>query len=99
MKPCPECGQPIETNAVVCAKCGHDLANGVVPPAASSGRKPPPEVSGWDIEKPPPEMIEEALGTFNREEFLAEIREIDKTGGVRFEDFIGEIEEIVKRRE
>jgi hypothetical protein len=99
MKPCPECGQPSETNAVVCAKCGHALANGGAPAAATSGRKPPPEVNGWDIEKTPPEMIEEALGTFNQEEFLAEIREIEKTGGVRLEDFLGEIEEIVKRRE
>jgi predicted amidophosphoribosyltransferase len=99
VKPCPECGQPVETDAVICMNCGHALANGIVPPAASAGKKPPQEVSGWDIEKTPPEMIEKLLGTFNQEEFLAEIREIEKTGGVRFEDFIGEIEEIVKRRE
>jgi len=60
---------------------------------------PPPEMAGCIIEKVPPAMIEEAVSAFNEREFLAEVREIEQTGGVKFEDFIGEIEEIVKRRD
>jgi hypothetical protein len=81
--------------------CGHALANGTAPPTKNSVVKPlpPPEVRDWVIHKPPREMIEEMRRTFNQEEFLAELHEIERTGGVNFEDFIGEIEEMVKRRD
>ena len=56
---------------------------------------PPAEVSAWVIEKTAPEMIEHLRQTFNEGEFLAGVWEIEETGGLKFEDFIGEIEEIV----
>jgi hypothetical protein len=40
----------------------------------------------------PPEILEWARQTFNEEEFLAELREIEATGGLRLEDFIAEVE-------
>ena len=42
--------------------------------------------------KVPPEILEWARQTFDEEEFLAQVREIEKTGGLQLEDFIAEIE-------
>jgi hypothetical protein len=69
--------------------------------ATTPARKPPPppEVSEWILYPTPPELLEELRRTFNLEEFLADVREIERTGGVQFEDFIGELEEMVERRE
>jgi hypothetical protein len=101
MNPCPECGRPAAAEATTCAVCGHALANGVAPQRKKTAENPPPppEVSGWVIHKPSPEMIAEALQTFDEQAFLADVREIEQTGGVKFEDFIGAIEETVKRRD
>ena len=93
MNPCPECGHPIEGKA--CMNCGYALANGQV----KSPVRKPPEVSSWVIQKTPPEMIEEMRRTFHEEEFLVEAREAERSGGVPFEDIIGDIEEMVKRRD
>jgi hypothetical protein len=38
----------------------------------------------------PPEILEWARQTFDEEEFLGHIREIEATGGLRLEDFISE---------
>ncbi|MHB1424259.1 MAG: hypothetical protein ACYC3I_13880 [Gemmataceae bacterium] len=46
-----------------------------------------------------PEVMEWARRTFNEEEFLAGLREIETTGGLQFEDFIHELEQEVKPRE
>jgi hypothetical protein len=89
MTPCLECGQPTEAHA---PHCGH--AKGATPKPA-----PPAEVSGWTIEKTPPDLLEWARQTFDEAEYLAEVREIEQTGGVKFEEFIGEIEELVRRRD
>jgi hypothetical protein len=43
-------------------------------------------------ERIPPDILEWARQTFDEEEFLAQIREIEATGGVRLEHFIAEIE-------
>jgi hypothetical protein len=40
----------------------------------------------------PPEMLAWARQTFDEEEFLADIRDIETTGGVRLEDFLPELE-------
>ena len=40
----------------------------------------------------PPELVEWARQTLDEEEFLAEVREIEATGGQRLEDFIAELE-------
>ncbi len=60
---------------------------------------PPPEVANLVIEKVPQEIIQEVLGPFNREEFLAGLREIEETGGYQLEDFLEELEEAARRRE
>ena len=43
-------------------------------------------------EKVPPEILEWARQTFDEAEFLAHVREIEATGGLRLEDFIAELE-------
>ena len=43
-------------------------------------------------EKIPPEILEWARQTFDEEEFLAQVREIEATGGLPLEDFIAEVE-------
>jgi hypothetical protein len=40
----------------------------------------------------PPELLAWARQTFDEEEFLADIREIEATGGVQLEDFLPEVE-------
>ena len=40
----------------------------------------------------PPEMLAWARQTFDEGEFLADIREIEATGGVQLEDFLAELE-------
>lgn len=51
------------------------------------------------MEPVPAELLEWARQTFDEEDYQAGVREIQQTGGVRFEDFIGEIEERTKGRE
>ncbi len=43
-------------------------------------------------EKIPPEILAWARQTFDEGEFLARVREIEATGGLRLEDFIAELE-------
>ncbi len=43
-------------------------------------------------EKIPPEILEWARQTFDEEEFLAQVREIEATGGLPLEDFFAEVE-------
>jgi hypothetical protein len=43
-------------------------------------------------EKVPPEILEWARQTFNEQEFLTQVREIEAKGGLRLEDFIAELE-------
>ena len=43
-------------------------------------------------ERIPPEIMEWARQTFDEAEFLAQVREIEATGGLPLEDFIAEIE-------
>ena len=40
----------------------------------------------------PPDMVEWARQTFDKEEFLSNVREIEATGGLQLEDFIAELE-------
>jgi hypothetical protein len=97
---CPKCGHQAPVDAI-CPNRGTAAMNGGGRKMKSIGQKPPapPEAANWVIEKVPPEMIEEALGPFNLEKFMAEVREIEETGGHQLDDFIGEIEKIVKRRD
>jgi hypothetical protein len=59
----------------------------------------PAEVSGWTLYETPPDVLERARRTFDLEEHLAGVREIERTGGFRLEDILGEIEDRIKRRE
>lgn len=89
---CPKCGHEIATDST-CPNCGQTGVNG----AAKLPRRdppPPPELAGLKIERPTPEMLEEARRTFNEEEYLAAVREIQAGGGFTLEDFIDEIERI-----
>lgn len=43
-------------------------------------------------EKIPPEVLEWARQTLDEEAFLAGVREVEATGGLRLEDFIAEVE-------
>ena len=87
---CPTCGHETAPDAA-CPTCGHADVNGVAKPARRDP-PPPPELAGLVIERPTPEMIEEARRTFDEAEYLAGVREIEAGGGVTFEEIIAEIE-------
>ena len=40
----------------------------------------------------PPELLEWARQTFDEEEFLDQVREMEATGGLKLEDFLPEVE-------
>lgn len=48
-------------------------------------------------DKVSPDLLEWARQTFDEKEYLARVKELESNGGVRFESFIGEIEEMVRR--
>jgi hypothetical protein len=87
---CLTCGSETALDTT-CPSCGLAARNGATirrdPP-------PPPELAGVKFERPTPEMLEEARRTFNQEEYLAAVREIEAGGGFTLEDFIDEIERI-----
>src|SRR5262245_25966029 len=85
---CPKCGHAAVGDA--CPNCGHAMRNGAVPTRA----KPPapPEAANWVIYPTPPELLEHLRQTFDEAEFLAAARELEKTGGVRIDDLIAELE-------
>jgi hypothetical protein len=49
-------------------------------------------------QKTPPEIVEWARQTFDKEEFLKHVREIEEMGGLQLEDFITELEARVRSR-
>jgi hypothetical protein len=61
-------------------------------PDSSSESEPFPH------ESIPPEIVEWARQTFDEEDFLRQIREIEATGGLQFEDFIAEVEARVRSK-
>jgi hypothetical protein len=56
--------------------------------------KPDPSNSSepFPRERIPPDILEWARQTFDEEDFLAQVREIEATGGLSLEDFIAEVE-------
>jgi hypothetical protein len=62
-----------------------------------------PEQPGRDEplspESLPPDLLAWARQTFDEHEFMAGVREIRETGGLRFEDIIGEIEQRARARD
>jgi hypothetical protein len=88
---CPGCGHDLAAAASSCPACGRSL-NGVATPV--------PEGSEWlpshgqpPSEKLSPEVMEWARQQFNEEEFIADLREIEQTGGLELQDFIRELVE------
>lgn len=61
----------------------------------SDERSDPQEVPQSD--PVPPEMIAEFVQTFDEQELLREIREMEAGRVYKLEDFIGELEEIARR--
>jgi hypothetical protein len=57
-----------------------------------SAKPPPPEVANRVIDPVPPEVREHFLRTFDEAKYLAEIRELERTGGVDIDDLIAELE-------
>ena len=94
---CPKCGQGAAADSP-CPDCGDASANGSVKKSRVKP-PPPPEVADWVIEPVPPELAEEFLRTFDEAEYLAAVRELERTGGLRLEDFIDEIERIANGSE
>ena len=87
---CLECGHDAAPDGP-CPGCGQAFANG----AAKAHRikpPPPPELANMVFTPTPPEMAEELRRTFNEQEYLAEVREIERTGGVTFEEIMADIE-------
>src|SRR5262249_11673645 len=62
--------------------------------AQEQPRKPQPPDQSEPVprETIPPEIVEWARQTFDEAEFLARVREIEATGGLRLDDFIAEVE-------
>jgi hypothetical protein len=89
-KKCPKCGHEVAADAA-CPACANVTVNGVPKPVRRDP-PPPPELAGMVFERPTPEMIEEARRTFNEEEYLAAVREIEAGGGVQIDDLIAELE-------
>ncbi len=81
--PNPTCHQPVQVpegaaeEAVVCPFCHHSFH------ATENG-----QANG----KLPPDLVEWARQTFNEAEFMAGVREIRESGGLQFEEFIGDLE-------
>jgi hypothetical protein len=87
---CPKCGREIADAA--CPNCTH--VNGAAKPARRDP-PPPPELAGLVIERPTPEMIEEARRTFDETEYWAAFREAEKTGWGNIDDLLSELEQKV----
>ena len=62
----------------------------------NSDQTNPPESLPRD--KIPPDILEWARQTFDEKEFMAQVQEIEATGGVQLEDFIAELEERVRTK-
>ena len=89
---------------IKCSTCGHEPATDVASPgcghapghfADGSARvkpSPPPEVANWVMTPTPPEMRKLLRETFDEAEFIAALREVERTGGTRLDDLIDEIE-------
>jgi hypothetical protein len=75
--------------------------NGVALPPAKTVDKPPvpAELAGAPLPRMTPEQMDWSRRTFNLEEFIAGVHEIEKTGGLELKDFIHELEEGAPPRE
>ena len=74
-----------------CPECGH--------PTDGPARACPHCGLGLAGDKVSPDLLAWARQTFDEKEYHARVKELETKGGVRFESFIGEIEEMVRRRD
>jgi hypothetical protein len=81
---CPKCGQQTADETSICRDCAHTLNGKLV-----SGGSP----AGVPDGKLPPELREWADRAFDKEAFLADLADVERTGGVELKDFIHEIEQ------
>lgn len=58
----------------------------------------PDQSEPFPREPVPPDILEWARQTFDQEEYLAQVRELEATGGLHLEDFIAELEARVRRK-
>ena len=95
MSPCPKCGHQAAADTTACPDCGQELTNGAVGQAVRLVGKPTPpaEVSGWVIHQLPPDVLAQERRAFDEQEFLAALREVERTGGLELKEFIHEIEQ------
>jgi len=92
---CPNCGKQADHKAAVCPDCGQAITNGAAPPLRRPVEKPPvpAELAGVVFHKMTPAQIERERQTFDMEEFMAALREVERTGGLELKDFIHELEQ------
>ncbi len=93
---CPACGRET-TPGAACPDCGYTAVNGAV--KKSCVKPPPPELAHRTFMPTPPDMLEQMRREFDEAEYLAAVRDLEKNGGYRLEDFIDEIERIANGRE
>lgn len=94
---CPTCGH--ETAAdTACPACDQAVVNGLAK-AARRDPPPPPEAANWVIEPVPPEIAEHFRRTFDEAEYWAEVREVEKAGGVNVGELLAEVERIAHGKE
>jgi hypothetical protein len=98
---CEKCGHPLAGDARGCAHCGHASKNGAAPDSGCAAKEvtAPRDKNGMVIYPVPQELIESARATFNEEEYVAALREVERTGGLELKDFIHELELGVLPRE
>lgn len=59
---------------------------------------PPNPTEPFPREAIPPDLVEWARQTFDEEEFLAQVREIEASGGFQLKDFLAELEARARSR-
>ena len=59
---------------------------------------PSPPSEPFPRERVPPDILAWARQTFDEDEFLAQVREIEATGGLALEDFIAELEALARSK-
>lgn len=74
-----------------CPKCGNS--------SEDPSRACPHCGLGLAGDKVSPDLLEWAKQTFDEKQYLAAVEQMKRTGGVRFEDFIDEVERRVRRRD
>lgn len=90
---CPRCGHQPPPDATACPGCGQALAGACeTATLATQQAAETAQANGVASGKPSAELMSWARQNINEEEVVAEIRQIRQTGGVKLEDFIGELE-------